>query len=108
MNVAQGIQGVSVIGSFLVMVDLFPSFTSSIMGIDNTICQCSGALAPLLTGVLLDRAGCPKGGATGADESCVAAWYMVFYIAAAIYLVATLVFLALTQCDSAYGRLKAS
>jgi hypothetical protein len=60
-------------------------------GVDNTIAQSTGVAAPLLTGWLLDRAGCGRGAvlalstaSPASSAECAAAWHLVFGLSAAI------------------------
>eukprot|EP01050_Picozoa_sp_SAG11_P016689 SAG11_NODE_2309_length_3542_cov_2.410398_1_plen_174_part_00 len=112
--------GFNAAGSYCVVLDLYPSGAALFSGVDNTIAQSTGIMAPLLTGVLLDRGGCPSaatfaaaGSASGSDgghewqplsESCMAAWQSVFGVCTALFILGWGGFAMLTCADYRYKR----
>ena len=45
--------GANAAGSYCIVLDIFPASAASFTGVDNTIAQSTGIIAPLVTGVLL-------------------------------------------------------
>ena len=80
----------STVGHPLSTIEISPTFCGTVFGLANTVGGAASLLSPLAAGAILD-------GSTGA--ALLAGWRLVFWLAAAVYVVGMIAFLAMASAD---------
>ncbi|KAL8592937.1 hypothetical protein ACOMHN_050764 [Nucella lapillus] len=87
LTIAVGIGGLAWSGFSVNHLDIAPQFASILMGLSNTFATLPGIISPILTGAIVT------------DQSSTGEWQIVFYVAAAVYLLGALIYGLLASGD---------
>ncbi|XP_076438651.1 sialin-like [Babylonia areolata] len=87
LTVAVGVGGLAWAGFSVNHLDVAPQFASILMGLSNTFATLPGIVSPLLTGAVVT------------DQTSTGEWQIIFYLAAAVYLLGALTFGLLASGD---------